>query len=95
MKKYRTKPTIIEAEQFQLTPQEKLNYEYGKLTFGELNWPVLNVMLNGTTTYYLIIDTLLKGKMKCSEKDWIIKDKNGNFHPCKPDIFEKTYELYA
>jgi len=24
--------------------------------------------------------------------DWIIKDVNGEFYPCKPDIFEKTYE---
>jgi hypothetical protein len=24
--------------------------------------------------------------------DWIIKGVNGEFYPCKPDIFEKTYE---
>lgn len=27
--------------------------------------------------------------------DWIIKGVNGEFYPCKPDIFEKTYELVS
>lgn len=26
------------------------------------------------------------------EGDYIIKGVNGEFYPCKPDIFEKTYE---
>lgn len=30
--------------------------------------------------------------MKISNNDWIIKDVKGEFYPCKPDIFEKTYE---
>jgi len=25
--------------------------------------------------------------------DWVIKGVSGEFYPCKPDIFEKTYEL--
>ena len=39
----------------------------------------------------LIISTL-EGNMICSIGDWIIKGVNGEFYPCKPDIFEKTYE---
>ena len=39
----------------------------------------------------LIIETL-EGDMKCSIGDWIIKGVNGEFYPCKPDIFEKTYD---
>lgn len=34
----------------------------------------------------------LEGDMEVSEKDFIIKGVNGEFYPCKPDIFEKTYE---
>lgn len=34
----------------------------------------------------------LEGKMKISDGDWIIKGVAGEFYPCKPDIFEKTYE---
>ena len=35
----------------------------------------------------------LEGNMKAENNDWIIKGVNGEFYPCKPDIFEKTYEL--
>ena len=31
--------------------------------------------------------------MAVSESDYIIKGVNGEFYPCKPDIFEKTYDL--
>ena len=34
----------------------------------------------------------LDGVMWAKEGDWIIKGVNGEFYPCKPDIFEKTYE---
>ena len=26
--------------------------------------------------------------------DWIIKGLNGEFYPCKPEIFEKSYEVF-
>ena len=31
--------------------------------------------------------------MEANKGDYIIKGVNGEFYPCKPDIFEKTYEL--
>jgi len=37
------------------------------------------------------IDTL-EGQMIANKNDWIIKGIAGEFYPCKPDIFEKTYE---
>ena len=40
----------------------------------------------------LFIETL-EGKMLASEGDFIIKGVSGEFYPCKPDIFDKTYEL--
>lgn len=40
---------------------------------------------------YIKIETL-KGTMKASVGDYIIKGVNGEFYPCKPDIFAKTYE---
>lgn len=39
----------------------------------------------------VIIHTL-EGDMKADIGDFIIKGVNGEFYPCKPDIFEKTYE---
>ena len=40
---------------------------------------------------FVIIKTL-EGDMVASPGDWIIKGVNGEFYPCKPDIFEKTYD---
>ncbi|MGN6653831.1 MAG: hypothetical protein ACTHJ9_00650 [Rhodanobacter sp.] len=40
---------------------------------------------------HLAIDTL-EGTMSASPGDWIIKGVSNEFYPCKPDIFEKTYE---
>lgn len=37
------------------------------------------------------IDTL-EGTMYAATGDYIIRGINGEFYPCKPDIFEKTYE---
>jgi hypothetical protein len=34
----------------------------------------------------------LEGKMRANLGDWIIKGVQGEFYPCKPDIFEATYE---
>ena len=42
----------------------------------------------GTT---LVIHTL-EGDMEASIGDYIIKGVNGEFYPCKPNIFTKTYE---
>ena len=35
----------------------------------------------------------LEGDMQASEGDYIIKGLRGEFYPCKPDVFEKKYEL--
>lgn len=40
----------------------------------------------------LTIQTL-EGNMTARLGDYIIKGVNGEFYPCKPDIFEKTYEI--
>lgn len=39
----------------------------------------------------LAIDTL-EGTMKASSGDWVIRGVQGEHYPCKPDIFEATYE---
>lgn len=40
----------------------------------------------------LYIDTL-EGTMHASVGDYIVYGVDGEFYPCKPDIFEKTYEI--
>lgn len=44
------------------------------------------------TQVSLEIETL-EGIMQANVGDWIITGVNGEKYPCKPDIFEKTYEL--
>jgi hypothetical protein len=40
----------------------------------------------------LVIPTM-GGDMRATAGDWIIRGVKGEFYPCKPDIFELTYEL--
>ena len=37
----------------------------------------------------------LEGEMKVSPGDYVIKGVNGEFYPCKPDIFEKSYDIVS
>jgi len=39
----------------------------------------------------LVIPTL-EGNITAQRNDWIIKGVQGEFYPCKPDIFKETYE---
>lgn len=85
MKTYRKKPVEIQAFQLNDTTM----------------WDVFKwINTNGGNTRewswddddkYIKIETL-EGVMKASEGDYIIKGISGEFYPCKPDIFEKTYE---
>jgi hypothetical protein len=43
---------------------------------------------------WVLIPTL-EGPMKASLGDWIIRGVQGEFYPCKPDIFAATYERVA
>ena len=44
---------------------------------------------NGGTELYI---NTLEGSMHASKGDWIIKGERDEFYPCKPDIFELTYD---
>lgn len=85
MKQYRKKPVIIEAIQFVdkvdriLEIQEFVGQETIRVDYKDKNNPTLK------------IDTL-EGVMTASVGDYIIKGVQGEFYPCKPDIFEQTYE---
>ena len=55
---------------------------------------VHDVRIGQTGTRKASIPTL-EGTMYASPGDWIIKGVQGEFYPCKPDIFEQTYERAA
>lgn len=81
--KYRKRPVVIDAEQFLNTA--KSNDEMGEfhLPTGVYKDP------EGKTGWS--IDTL-EGRHEVTNGDWIITGVKGEKYPCKPDIFEMTYE---
>ena len=84
MSKFRKKPVVIEAVQWD-----------GKMaTLHQLE----NDGMRAAAVYSfednvqsLSIKTL-EGSLVVSDNDWIIKGIQGEFYPCKPDIFDATYE---
>ncbi|MFG3509689.1 hypothetical protein ACGF5F_29775 [Streptomyces sp. NPDC047821] len=79
MPKYRKRPVEIEAIQF------------------TGNFSELEKFVGGDAEFrggQLVIATL-EGAMHASPNDWIIRGVEGEFYPCKPDIFEATYEAVS
>lgn len=83
--KYRKKPVEIEAVQFDDDPDTliKINDDLGldpvTVSYENPDAPVLKI-------------PTLEGTMTAQAGDFIIKGVHGEFYPCKPDIFEETYE---
>jgi len=88
--KYRKKPVIIEAIQLNWFNWDKvLQFAgVGRLEDGR---PEGHVPEDGSSNCGLLIPTL-EGVMLVIEGDWIIRGIKGELYPCKPDIFEATYE---
>lgn len=81
MNKYRKKPIIIEAVQYN----------------GENIEEIKAFMVGGSRKIAIkensVIISTLEGDMTASKGDFIIRGVSGEYYPCKPDIFEKTYEM--
>jgi hypothetical protein len=78
MSKFRKKPVVIDAVQWNGDMYAMIEFSDGSDNFGFVE-------------DRCIIDTL-EGQMTAMPGDWVIKGISGEFYPCKPDIFEKTYE---
>lgn len=80
--KYRKKPVVIEAIQF---TQDSKDQCFNFVTCNRMpSWDDEGILT-------LTIQTL-EGNMVASMGDYIIKGVRGEFYPCKPEIFEATYE---
>lgn len=95
MAKYRKKPVVIEAFQYDgdligsdgkyYVPDWAVKaFKDGVIHFGSLR--------TDEPPCEMFIDTL-EGTHHVSVGDYIIRGVNGELYPCKPDIFEKTYEI--
>lgn len=88
-KQYRKKPVVIEAVQWNGKNFDEV-MKFIKEDHGhKLNYE--NAEEAACKTKELCFRTL-QGNMTASCNDFIIKGVNGEFYPCKPDIFEKTYD---
>lgn len=78
---YRKKPIVIEARQLRADAGWDEWVDIAKWCGGAL-FSQATPMAIGT----------LEGVMWANAGDWIIKGVQGEFYPCKPDIFDATYE---
>ena len=85
--KYRKKPVVVEAWEFTRDSIKVADswvrcYRNDIVLFSQYGGEVI----------YIEIKTL-EGTTRAELGDYIIKGVQGEFYPCKPDIFEATYEL--
>ncbi|HEL1563485.1 TPA: hypothetical protein TX924_000963 [Streptococcus suis] len=80
MPKFRKKPVEIEAIRFTGSNYEEIREFIGKNTL--------------CSDLSIVIPTL-EGDMVAQKGDYIIKGVHGEFYPCKPDIFNETYEVVS
>lgn len=100
--KYRKLPVEIEAIQFKGEDNKNIVDVYNFLegTNAESQAEIKSYgknfeidFCNGTCRIGDIVIKTLEGNLRANHGDYIIKGINGEFYPCKPDIFEKTYEV--
>jgi hypothetical protein len=84
MAKFRKKPVVIDAVRWM---SDMASWEELKILVSESG----TILLWNVPSQTLIIPTL-EGEMAANNGDWIIKGIKGELYPCKPDIFDKTYE---
>lgn len=85
MPKYRKKPVVIEA--MQLPPLDvEASDELVEFLMSAGDGVIFSDHDGGVSI------ATMEGTMRGDPGDWIIKGVKGEFYPCKPDIFEATYE---
>lgn len=87
--RFRKKPVVIEAVQFGGSSEDVVDIK---------NWMTSGVYdkcLVPTQDLTTLSIHTLEGTMRAEKGDWIIRGVKGEFYPCKPDIFEATYEPVA
>ena len=83
MMKFIKKPIVIDAVQWNVS---KESFD-AILELGNVQWEPGHIGANG---FYIKTH---EGQRFVFNGDWVIKDAHGEFHICKPDIFEQTYEI--
>lgn len=76
---YRKKPVVIEAMQWDGTREGWVEITQ----WADDVWFIVDGAIEIKT---------LEGTMRVDPSDWVIRGVQGEFYPCKPDIFDATYE---
>lgn len=88
MAKYRKKPVVVKAEQFTQEHEDGFLYHDEPLPTGV----TFTRFDNGLSAF--LVTTIHGQETYVKVGDWIIQEPDGkHYYPCKPDIFEATYEL--
>lgn len=92
MPKYRKKPVVVEAVRWTGSNLEEIrNFVGNDLIENYIEHFDIERTLIKQTLAGIAINTL-EGTMMVNYGDYVIKGVNNEFYPCKPDIFEQTYE---
>ena len=81
IKAYRKKPVVINA----------LHLNSADALRAGVDWCGGTLLLGDDSPHSIIIETL-EGNMTADKGDWLIQGVQGEFYPCKPDIFSVKYE---
>lgn len=81
--KFRKKPVVIEAVRW-------MGFNSAEIAAFD---PA--VQFEGSDSDLVAVIPTLEGNMRASVGDWIIKGVKGEVYPCKPDIFDATYDRVA
>lgn len=87
--KYKKKPVVVEAFKWTGDIEQLEDPEWIVEAIKNKDAWFIN---QGTENVKMVIDTLI-GDMTANKGDYIVNSMSGVIHPCKPDVFEKTYEL--
>ncbi|MFD5161009.1 hypothetical protein ACFWMJ_23520 [Streptomyces hawaiiensis] len=83
MPQFRKRPVVIEARQLSMADYDE--------ACSILAWCGGSAVGEGFEPHVMAIPTL-EGTMYADDGDFIIRGVEGEFYPCKPDIFAATYE---
>ena len=86
---YKKKPVVIEAIQWTGNNLDEIQKFAGDC----IRYEKIDIVVNdGVASVNVLYIETLEGIMTASCNDYIIKGVDGEYYPCKPDIFNKTYD---
>lgn len=96
IRRFRKKPVEIEAMQWPDGDDDSYDAQCQRAAIhrwvwgnGGKTWVVIR--RHAEPGVHVVVETL-EGDMRIGNGDWIIRGVAGDFYPCKPDIFEQTYD---